>query len=106
MAIDRKRLTGRWVHAHEEDTDEGLVFRPAEHELPPSRGRAALELRGDGELVETTPGPVDRPEAATGSWELADDDLLVLRGGEGTRAHRVIAADPDRLVLAREGGGG
>ncbi len=103
MAIDRKRLTRRWVHAHEEDTDDGMVFRPAEHELPPARGRLALDLREGGDLVESTPGPVDRPEESTGTWELDDDDLLVLRDPQGSRARRVLAAEPDRLVLAKEG---
>jgi hypothetical protein len=105
VAIERRRLARRWVHAHEEDTGEEMVFRPAERELPPARGRLALELREDGELVETTPGPVDRPEEATGTWELADDDVLVLRGREGSRARKVLAAEPDRLVLEKEGGG-
>ena len=78
-----------------------MIFRPAEHELPPARGRTALELREDGELVESTPGPVDRPEESTGSWQLGDDDVLVLRGSAGSRGHRVLAAEPDRLVLAK-----
>jgi hypothetical protein len=103
VAIDRKQLARRWVHAHEEDTDQEMVFRPAERELPPSRGRMALELREGGELVETTPGPVDRPEEATGSWELADEDTLVLRDSAGSHARRVLAAEPERLVLSKEG---
>jgi hypothetical protein len=105
VAVDRKRLARRWVHAYEEDTGEEMVFRPVEHELPPSRGRTALELREDGELVETTPGPVDRPEEATGSWELADDETLVLRDSAGSHARRILAAEPDRLVLSKEGTG-
>jgi hypothetical protein len=101
MGVERQSLLGRWVHAHEEDGEEEMVFRPAEQELPPSRGRQRLELRKDGTLVEGSPGPTDRPEEATGSWELEGEDVLVLRQGAGSRRARVLAAEPERLVLAR-----
>jgi hypothetical protein len=101
MATERNRLVGRWIHAHEEDTADGMVFRPAEHELPPSRGRMRLELRDDGTLIETSPGPVDRPEGASGQWQLTDDDELVLATGGQRRVVRVLAADPGRLVISK-----
>jgi hypothetical protein len=101
MATERNRLVGRWIHAHEEDTADGMVFRPAEHELPPSRGRMRLELRDDGTLIETSPGPVDRTEGASGQWQLTDDDELVLATGGQRRVVRVLAADPGRLVISR-----
>jgi len=52
--LDRAALQGQWVHAHEEDTDSELVYRPASYSLPPSRGRSALDLRADGTYVETS----------------------------------------------------
>jgi hypothetical protein len=101
MAVDRTALRGRWVHAHERDTDEHMVFVPADTELPPSRGRRELDLGEGGEATEAGPGPTDRPEARAARWELTDDDELVIQspeGGEGWRA-RVVSADADRLVL-------
>jgi len=95
-------LQGRWVHAHEEDTEEEMVFRPATHRLPPSRGRTSFELHGDGTYVERSPGPADAPEESSGSWSL-DGNRLVL-GAEGTsagRAWEVTAVDGDRLVVKR-----
>ena len=101
MATDRERLLDRrWTHSHEEDTEGQMVFRPAEHAFPPSRGRMSFELRPDGTYVETSPGPVDVPEQSTGSWSL-DGDRLIL-SGEGDRpghAWEVAATEDDRLVV-------
>jgi len=40
--IKRAQVAGRWVHSHEEDTDDEMVFRAADsgYAFPPSRGRA------------------------------------------------------------------
>jgi len=79
-----------------------MVFRPASHPLPPSRGRTSFELRPDGTYLERSPGPVDVPEESEGSWSL-DGDRLVL-GAEGERsghAWEVRAVEADRLVVRR-----
>jgi hypothetical protein len=71
---DRDRLAGRWVHSHEEDTADEMVFRSADYAFPPSRGREAIELRPDGSYAGTVPGPVDKPVAGdAGEWALEDD---------------------------------
>lgn len=89
------------MHAHEEDTESELVYRPASYSLPPSRGRSALDLRADGTYVESSPGPTDRPEQAAGTWVL-EDDRLTLRPADGhTRMLRIASAEPDRLVVKR-----
>lgn len=101
MAIEREAVCGRWVHAHEQDSGDEMVFVPVGTELPPSRGRRELDLAEGGEASEGGPGPTDRPEAHPARWELTDDDELVIRtpqGQESWRA-RVVSADPERLVL-------
>jgi hypothetical protein len=99
--LDRTAVQGQWVHAHEEDTESELIFRPASYSLPPSRGRSALDLRADGTYVESSPGPTDRPEQATGTWAL-EEDRLTLRPPDGsTRVLKIASAEPDRLVLRR-----
>ncbi len=65
------------MHAHEEDKESELVYRPASYSLPPSRGRSALNLVADGTYVESSPGPTDRPEQAAGTWVLEDDRLTL-----------------------------
>jgi hypothetical protein len=96
-------LRRRWVHSHEEDTDKEMVFRPATFEFPPSRGRRSFELKPDGSLVEGRIGPTDRPVETQGSWELEDDDRLVLRPdpSEMPRFMKIASVDEDRLVIEK-----
>ena len=94
--FDAAALHGKWTHSHEEDTDTEMVFRPATHEFPRSRGRMSLDLRSDGTYVERSPGPVDVPEESTGSWAL-EGDRLVLEG----QAWEVTGVEPDRLTVRK-----
>ncbi|MGH7787511.1 MAG: hypothetical protein ACRERC_11630, partial [Candidatus Binatia bacterium] len=64
MALSKKLLQRRWVHAHEDDTATTTVYRPADYDLPPSRGRRSFELGAGGRYAESAPGPVDTPVAA------------------------------------------
>lgn len=100
--VEREALCRRWVHAHEEDSAELMVFRPAEHELPPSRGRRSFELRPDGSFSESGLGPADVPEQASGTWELEDGERIVLSGGAAQGVPRVMeiaSFDGERLVV-------
>ncbi|MDQ4049340.1 MAG: copper resistance protein NlpE [Actinomycetota bacterium] len=101
-AGEERALYEHWVHSHEEDTDDEMVFRPASYPFPPSRGRTSFELRPDGTYLERSPGPVDLPEESTGSWSLEGNRLVL--GAEGDRsghAWEVTATDPDRLVVRK-----
>jgi hypothetical protein len=104
VKASRDLLQRRWVHAHEEDTESEMVFRPAEYELPPSRGRVAFELRPDGSFVEAGLGAADVPEEATGTWDLEDDERIVLSQGASQgvpRQMRIASAEQDRLVIEK-----
>lgn len=105
MTVDRELLHGRWLHAHEEDTHDEMVFRPASAGLPPSRGRRGLELRPDGSYSEIRPGRDDRPQEHAGHWDVEGDEL-VLKPAEGDaspRTMRVVAADGDAIVVGKPG---
>lgn len=96
-------MSGRWVHAHEEDTEDEMVFRPAGTDLPPSRGRMAFELRADGTFVEAGLGAADIPEEATGSWALEGDTITLSEGAtQGVpREMEVVTADEQKLVIRK-----
>jgi hypothetical protein len=99
---DKDALEGRWVHSHEEDSEEEMVFRHATHPFPPSRGRTSFELRPDGGYVERSPGPVDAPRESSGRWSLEGDRLaLVATGEQPARVLEVTRVEPDRLVIRR-----
>lgn len=100
--LDRHALEGHWIHSHEEDGEEEMVFRPATHPLPPARGRTSFDLRPDGSYLERSPGPVDVPEESAGSWSF-DRGRLVLSPADNRpgRTLEVTTAEPERLTFRR-----
>jgi hypothetical protein len=106
VSSNQERLIGPWIHAHEEDTEIGQVFRPADYQLPPSRGREMLELRADGTFIGRRPGPTDEPVQTGGSW-VVDGNQLRIREGDADQVERtmtIVESEPGRLVLRRSGG--
>ena len=103
--IERGVLEQHWVHSHEEDTDQEMVFRPASYKFPPSRGRSSFDLKPDGSLTESGPGPADRSEQKAGRWHLDAKDNLVLSSGSGrdeiSRVLKVHSASRNRLVVKK-----
>ncbi len=96
-------LVGSWTHSHEEDSGEEMVFRPASHAFPPSRGRLSLELCADDTYAESSPGPVDVPEESQGHWALEGDRLVLEGKGERPgHAWQIVAAEADRLAVRKE----
>lgn len=96
-------MSGRWVHAHEEDTEDEMVFRPAGADLPPSRGRMAFDLRADGSFAESGLGATDVPEEATGTWTLEAETITLSEGAtQGVpREMEVVSADEGKLVILK-----
>jgi len=97
-------LQKRWLHSHEEDTADEMVFRPASYDFPPARGRSGFELRPDHSLVEIGIGPTDRVEEHPGKWELASGNQLLCSSGSPStpnRAMQIVSVDEDRLVVKK-----
>lgn len=101
--MDARELSGRWVHAHEEDSDARMVFRAAAVPLPPARARLSFELRPDGTYVDSAYGADDRPATSSGAWRLHDDTIdLDGEAAQGVpRRMKVVEVGPDRLVVER-----
>ena len=95
------RVAGSWVHVHEEDTGDEMVFRPADSALPPARGRMGLDLREDGTFAEAGLGARDIPEEAVGSWVLEGQTIRLSEGAtQGVpREMGVVSAEKDKLVV-------
>ncbi len=101
-AAPRDWLHQEWVHSHEEDRGGEMVFRPASHPFPLSRGRRSIDLRRDGTVAHARPGPTDRRQLAEGRWEIEGQTLKLLPpspGSKPTEVLRIVSAAPDRLVL-------
>jgi hypothetical protein len=99
--FDTAALQQRWTHSPEEDTPGRMVFRPEGFRFPPSRGRRSFELRPDGALVASGPGPTDRTVASEGSWRLRDEGVLELEQQGRPTTMRLIEVAADKLVVER-----
>jgi hypothetical protein len=100
MRLTKKRLQRKWTHAHEEDSPEVAVYRPVGTRLQRSRGRRMFELGAGGRYAESTPGPADKPLAATATWEV-DGDTIVIRSGRTVRKLTVASLAGDRLEIKK-----
>jgi hypothetical protein len=88
-----------WLHAFEEDTSEGDVYRPRGAKLPLSRRpRERLELSPDGTARIFVPGPDDRSIEQVARWR-EEDGVVVVRAGDGGTALTIVERSPDRLVV-------
>jgi hypothetical protein len=102
--IDSRLLYKRWLHSHEEDTAEQMVFRPASFNFPPARGRDGFELRSDQSMIEIRIGPTDRVEEICGTWKIEGGNQVLFyeESSPGpTRRMQIILAEEDRLVAKR-----
>jgi len=103
--IEKEALAQHWVHSHEEDNDSEMVFRPASYQFPPSRGRTSFDLKPDGSLIESGPGPTDRSQRVDGKWQLDGNKNLLFYQGSGrdqpSRVLRLASADRNRLVVKK-----
>jgi hypothetical protein len=99
-----RELFKRWVHSHEEDTDEVRVFRPQGYPLPPARGRRGFELRENGEFVQYGIGRADKSEATVGRWK-PEGEAQASVSFPGERldpyALEIVSLDEDKLTLKR-----
>lgn len=94
---DPQQLIGRWVHVHEEDDGRHRVFRRAGVPLPPSRGRAELDIAPDMTVRRFGPGADDRP----GVQGRAHIGFAAPRGSDGDFL-RAVRIDGDRLLIAKD----
>lgn len=97
--MDHRLFATAWVHAFEEDTAEGAVYRPRGSKLPLSRRpRERLELDASGTARIFVQGPDDRHIEQPASWR-DEDGTVVVRAREGGTALRIVESSSDRLVI-------
>jgi hypothetical protein len=96
------KLLGHWVHSHEEDSGNQMVFRPSTYAFPRSRGRQAFKLEPGGSLQTVRPGPTDKRVSGSGTWSVDPDGTLVLQPtGEGELRFSIVSVDSEKLVVRR-----
>jgi hypothetical protein len=97
-------LQKRWLHSHEEDSDTGMVFRPASFKFPPSRGRAGFDLKANNKFIEIGIAAADGPQESAGTWKLFDNKLELYKpsSSKPARTLQIVSADKDRLVVRKD----
>jgi hypothetical protein len=99
MPIDADLLARQWVEMREEATPGAIVFRPADADLPPARGRRQLDLDPGGRARAGRPGGDDRTRFdESAGWHLSENKL-VIDAGDWKGTYRIKEADGNRLVL-------
>ena len=97
--MENRLFATGWVHAFEEDTAEGAVYRPRGSKLPLSRRpRERLELDADGSARIFVQGPDDRYVEQPARWH-DEDGAVVIRAREGGATLRIVDRSPERLVV-------
>jgi hypothetical protein len=100
--LNFRRLPGKWVHSFEEDTDEDMVYRPGEFSFPRARGRASMDLKENGEIVDFLIGRNDVPGPATGQWQLAGEKIIInYHDDDNSRTYAIKEITDDKLVLKK-----
>jgi len=95
---------GVWVHAFEEDTPEGAVYRPEGERFPLSRRpRRRLAFHADGSAMVADGGADDRLVGRTATWSEGDDGAVIRCAGGACL--RVVDRGPRRLVIRSEPAG-
>ncbi|MGA2888184.1 MAG: hypothetical protein ABSE51_09045 [Terracidiphilus sp.] len=96
-------LNQRWLHSHEEDTADEMVFRPASFPFPPSRGRIGFELQPDGIVVVQSIAPTDGPQDLLGTWTIGENGQpqIALQGSTTVPRLSVASVTPDRLIVKK-----
>jgi hypothetical protein len=93
----------RWLHSHEEDTANEMVFRPATYSFGPSRGRTGFELRPDGSALAIGIARADGPQEVEAKWSLEGGNEIRIQvpHTQETRSLDVLSVAPDRLVVRK-----
>lgn len=101
VEIDSTALQQQWVHSHEEDVPDRLVFRPGSWAFPPSRGRRSFTLGTGGRLLASGPGRDDKTTQTIGHWRLLPDAVIELSQAGNTTRLKIIRLARDRLDIGR-----
>jgi hypothetical protein len=95
-----------WARSHEEDTEEVEVYRPRDHDFPPSMPRPGFKIRANGRFIEYVPDELDRGvvRGRVGRWRAVGGNIFSVRFGEAedeSYTLRIVSVDEDMLRIRR-----
>ena len=99
-----KEMYQNWLHSFEEDTDDLIVYRKAQHVFPPARGRAGIGFRPDGTFIDSTIAPADGSKVISGHWHVERPGYVRINPeafGRASWVLEIIHVDSDVLKVRR-----
>lgn len=93
-----------WLHSHEDDRGDTLVFRPNTYDFPPARGRTGFTLEANGVFRQYDIAPTDGLEEHPGKWEMQDEKTLQVIFPDKKSTDftvEILSAKPDLLKVKR-----
>ena len=98
-AVDVATLQRTWLHAHEEDHGDTLVFRPNTYAFRPSRGRTGFEIGPNGVLTQYDIAATDGLERRMGKWRIEGNTFYATFPEKNSTDYslRVLSLTPERL---------
>jgi hypothetical protein len=90
-----------WLHSYEEDHDDVMVHRSADHPFPPARGRRGMEFVPDGTFLDHPVGRGDAPDTVRGRWRQVGDRRVEVsfEDGRAGRVLEIVRCDADVLEV-------
>jgi hypothetical protein len=102
MLLKKEAIINTWMHSHEEDTSDSMIFRRKDYPLPPSRGRTGYNFNADGTVIKIAPGADDRTQEMTGKWTLEGNHLLKIQlPGSPVIMLDINSLDEDCLIVRK-----
>lgn len=100
--INKAALCREWVHSGEEDTENEIVFRPADYDFPLSRApRESFQLKPDGKLIKGEGSASDQVQEAQGTWALENDKIAFQVESEPDQIRQIASVGAGKLVLKK-----
>jgi hypothetical protein len=93
-----------WVHSHEEDTEDVIVYRPSNYAFPPARGRRGFEFREGGQFIDYGIAPANGTLESVGRWHVERPGLVRIDlESNHTRSFTldIISCDGETLKIRR-----
>lgn len=103
-AVDLATMQRTWLHAHEEDHGDTLVFRPNTYAFRPSRGRTGFEVGLNGELTQYDIAPTDGLEKRAGKWRVEGNTFYATFPEKNSIDYslRVLSLTAERMEAVRK----
>ena len=105
MALTKALVGKTWLHSHEDDRGDTIVYRPNSYDFPPSRGRTGFMLEADGSVHQYNIAPTDGLEEKAGKWTLRDEkfmDITFPNKSSTDYEIEIISAEPNLLKVKRK----